>query len=379
MADRYTKNKRDSKTTPRLAIAPDAIFHCETPLFSARFTIMQWYYLDANQQQIPADESELGNLLQDGTIGADTQLWNETMPEWQTARSLWPDWFPDAAEAEQAAAGGGGKLRAPALVSKRSATVGLVKRPIQTSSGSGSGGGGGKSQRLSGKTTQRTGSGKPGRGGSSRVVEEDDEDSNPELIKQLAKNLTTNTGWIKFVGVMSIIGGVVTCLTVVGALVGWLPIWLGVVLMKAANHAETAAYRGYRDEMEEALTRLGFYFKLIGIAMLSYIALYGIAIAVVISTGLFAIGAAASSINGMQPGGVPTTSFPADTGFPPAPQTAPPGIPTTPEAPVPAPAAPGATPDPAAPAAPAAPAPAPASGANPPATPAPPAAPAAPK
>ena len=61
--------------------------------------IMQWLYLDANQQQVAVEEDQLGTLDQNGSIGAETMLWNETMTDWQAAQALWPDSFQAAAAA----------------------------------------------------------------------------------------------------------------------------------------------------------------------------------------------------------------------------------------------------------------------------------------
>lgn len=255
---------------------------------------MQWYYLDANQQQIPADESELGTLLQSGAIGADTMLWNESMSDWQSGRELFPDWFPAAeAVAEvQAPAHAPVTLKAPALAPGRQATVGLVKRPLQTGGESGAAAApkvsGSRTQRTSGTQTQRTTSA-GGRASSRRAAEGKEEGEAADLTRDLATILSSRAGWIKFAAVMSIISGVVFCLSLLGALVGWIPIWMGVVLFKVAGAAEKAAYFGRRDDLEEVLNRVGGFFKLNGIFIIASVGGLALLYGVIILTGLAAM------------------------------------------------------------------------------------------
>ncbi len=45
-------------------------------------------------------------------------------------------------------------------------------------------------------------------------------------------------GWLKFLGILNIVGGALYALTIVGLVVAWLPIWMGVLLVQAANQAD---------------------------------------------------------------------------------------------------------------------------------------------
>lgn len=258
---------------------------------------MQWYYLDANQQQVPADESELGTLLQSGTIAADTMVWNESLPEWVAARDLFPDWFPEASAPEPGPAPAVA-LRAPALSPRR--TVGLVKRPLQTGTpATGAGSAGSRPQRTTGGSGASLRAGRGKRGGGEEAEE------SVEWVQSLADRLVAHSGWMKFVGVLLIINGVVACLTVVGAVIGWLPIWQGVVLNKAANAARGAADEGSREDLEEALERTGFFFKLTGIVILVLMIANIAAVVFTITSGLFAIVAGAAA--GQPPAAPPGT------------------------------------------------------------------------
>ena len=45
------------------------------------------------------------------------------------------------------------------------------------------------------------------------------------IIKELSLPIYQSRGWMKLIGVMSIIGGVLAAFTIVGILICWLPIW----------------------------------------------------------------------------------------------------------------------------------------------------------
>ncbi len=227
---------------------------------------MQWFYLDANQLQVPADESELGGLIQNGTITAETLLWNETMSDWEAAASLFPDWFAEAGSAEVPVAEPPQDSApmvtrpAPKLAAGGATKIGLVKRPIQTA-------------RSAVKS-----------GGDAGLADEETQPRS-DLIRDLASFIGARAGWIKFFAIVNIINGVLACLTVVGAVVGWLPIWLGVILLKVANLSVSAQYSGSQEELEEALDRAGFYFKLQGILIFVVLVFMAINIAVLFVSG----------------------------------------------------------------------------------------------
>jgi hypothetical protein len=129
----------------------------------------------------------------------------------------------------------------------------------------------------------------------------------------------------------------------IGALVGWIPIWLGVNLLKAATATEKAAYFGRKDDLEEALNRMGFFFKLNGIVIISYIAFFVLVYGLIIAFGLAAMatmkpGAGGFPIDSM-PGEVPVeTPIPAPAGADPADAPAPEPAPAPGDAEAPAPA-----------------------------------------
>ncbi len=64
-------------------------------------------------------------------------------------------------------------------------------------------------------------------------------DSN-DVLKDLQNSAVNMTGWLKFVGIVTIVSGALAALSVVGIIFAWIPIWLGILLMQAAARAENA-------------------------------------------------------------------------------------------------------------------------------------------
>ena len=88
------------------------------------------------------------------------------------------------------------------------------------------------------------------------------------MIKQLAYPLYDARGWIKLLAVVMILNGVMLVFTIVGIIVCWLPIWLGVLLWNAAGETELAAMGGDQTRLLTALQKLRLYFVINGVLML---------------------------------------------------------------------------------------------------------------
>lgn len=236
---------------------------------------MEWQYIDNSGQPIAFEESQLGDLVKGGVIQAGTLLWNETMSDWQQAMTLFPAWFtqfdsepplqesfedipavptPDPAPpAEEAPAMG----TAPAPV---------VSRPSAPAS-----------QQLAAPRVKPQGKGVAS---VTRIR---------ETIKDFASYLSVNAIWMKIFGVLAIISGALLCLTIGGILIGWLPIWLGVLLFKGASCAQTAEVTGREEDLAESLYRVGVYFKVQGIFMLVMVVLHVAAVVLFFVMGGLAI------------------------------------------------------------------------------------------
>lgn len=75
-------------------------------------------------------------------------------------------------------------------------------------------------------------------------------------------------GWLKFLGVMFIIGGVGQALTIVGILFAWLPIWMGVLMFQAGSSIDSAGQFGDKFAFLRSLGSLKTYFVLQGVLTL---------------------------------------------------------------------------------------------------------------
>lgn len=99
-------------------------------------------------------------------------------------------------------------------------------------------------------------------------------------VQDLSQPLASGKGWMKFVGVMFIIQGAITALSIVGIIIAWLPIWIGVLVMQSANAIERAQLSGDAAALKEALARLRTYFIIQGVLFLVSIAVLVLYIAV---------------------------------------------------------------------------------------------------
>lgn len=89
-----------------------------------------------------------------------------------------------------------------------------------------------------------------------------------ETVRELSRPLYESKFWLKLVAVMMLVYGALTAITVVGLIVAWLPIWMGVLLFQTASAAEAAQTGGDRDEMLRAMSKLKTYFTIMGVLTL---------------------------------------------------------------------------------------------------------------
>lgn len=81
-------------------------------------------------------------------------------------------------------------------------------------------------------------------------------DDRNQIVRELAAPLASGRGWMKFLGILSIVSGVLGALSIVGIIWAWLPIWLGVLLFQAASGVEQAAISGDSTSFVIAQNRL---------------------------------------------------------------------------------------------------------------------------
>lgn len=217
------------------------------PLFPA-IIIMAWYYSSPSGQTGPVTESELGQLSRAGTINPGTLVWTEGQADWLPLASVRPD-----------LAGGYG-----ASPVAQSTTGGLLVNPA-------SGGSGGSMRQIHDST---------GSQGAKRVTGE---------LSGLAEPLYRASGWIKFLGVLTIIQGVFVALSIWGILICWLPIWLGVLLLGAANKIRMSCETNNPEVFHASMEDLGKYFRILGVIAVVSIGIAVLAILAAVAAAVFGL------------------------------------------------------------------------------------------
>jgi len=88
------------------------------------------------------------------------------------------------------------------------------------------------------------------------------------IVSRVMGPLDASAKWMKLIGTVSIIYGVLTALTIVGLLFAWLPIWMGVLTRKAATQAQVAYASGDENAAIMSTDSLRLIFKVQGIILL---------------------------------------------------------------------------------------------------------------
>jgi len=82
---------------------------------------------------------------------------------------------------------------------------------------------------------------------------------------QLANEMSVTKGWIKFIGLFMIITGGLYALTIIGIVVAWLPIWMGVILLNASKHIDAYIQSRAFNELIEYSRKIKSYFTIMGV------------------------------------------------------------------------------------------------------------------
>ena len=91
-------------------------------------------------------------------------------------------------------------------------------------------------------------------------------------VHVLLASLIRNSFWMKVLGVFFIVYGVITCITIIGLVIGWLPIWLGVLLFTSAKRLDVIKEYDSPEDAVESIEKISLYFKISGILVLVYVA-----------------------------------------------------------------------------------------------------------
>ena len=106
-----------------------------------------------------------------------------------------------------------------------------------------------------------------------------------KIIQQVSAPLYSAKGWMKFIGILLIIGGVLYALSIVGIIFAWIPIWLGILVIGATNKMDMAYHSGDKISLIEAQKKIGLYFTVYGVLILIFLILTLVFFIVALSTG----------------------------------------------------------------------------------------------
>lgn len=106
------------------------------------------------------------------------------------------------------------------------------------------------------------------------------------LIKEVSAPVFQARGWMKLIGILSIISGVLSAITIIGIIFAWLPIWMGIILYQAGSSSEQAYYNGDKYSFLKSMSQLKLYFTIMGITTLIGIILMVIMVIVFLAGGL---------------------------------------------------------------------------------------------
>lgn len=106
-------------------------------------------------------------------------------------------------------------------------------------------------------------------------------------MEKVYEDMQKSAGWMKFIGILSIIGGALSALSLVGIIVAWLPIWMGIVLFQAGNAASAAGIAKDETKLVEATSKLRLYFLILGITIIVGFALSILSLLIALITGTF--------------------------------------------------------------------------------------------
>ena len=93
------------------------------------------------------------------------------------------------------------------------------------------------------------------------------------ILEQIQQVSERTTGWLKFMGIVNIISGALTVLSIWGIIIAWLPIWLGILLFQASNRINASRYTQNRAELVTMMDKFRLYFLIQGILIIVTFAL----------------------------------------------------------------------------------------------------------
>ena len=116
-------------------------------------------------------------------------------------------------------------------------------------------------------------------------------------VSRIAEPIYRSRGWMRFLGVMSILNGIVQALSCIGILWAWLPLWQGVLLFQSASAIEEASAHGDETRLVDSLDRLRLFILITGVVTLITLVVSAVSVifTVMFLFGMFGAAAAAAA------------------------------------------------------------------------------------
>ena len=116
-------------------------------------------------------------------------------------------------------------------------------------------------------------------------------------VSRFAEPIFRCKGWMRFLGVMSILNGIVQALSCIGILWAWLPLWQGVLLFQSAGAIEEASAHDNEERLVYSLDRLRLFIVITGVVTLItlLVSIISVVFTLTFLFGMLGIGAAAAA------------------------------------------------------------------------------------
>jgi low temperature requirement protein LtrA len=79
-------------------------------------------------------------------------------------------------------------------------------------------------------------------------------------MERVYEELSRASGWMKAMGILSIVGGILSAITIVGIIYAWLPIWMGVIVYQAGKSAQMASTNKDETKLMEVVSKIRLFF-----------------------------------------------------------------------------------------------------------------------
>ena len=250
---------------------------------------MQWFFLSDTQEQVPVSEEQMASLVQTGVIRSNTMIWREGMPQWVSCSEVKPELFAQP-QAQSQPLRAAPVIGAAATARHQTAPVGYAPQPQPQPHPHP------HPQAVGARTAMVHGGPEVG------------------LVREAATVFGEGAGWMKFLGVLAQIFGVLTLFGVlfllvtggmlgsgaafigiaIGALfnavAGGIMLWQGILLFQSASKTQEALRTGQKHSLMGSLASCAKFFKIWGIMALIGVVLYvGIGVVIVGAGGVAAL------------------------------------------------------------------------------------------